>query len=572
MKQMIWLLFLLAMVFGLAAQSECQWAVECGGMGCNEPMGIDTDMWGSIYITGFFEDTATFGPFTLTATPSVAGGANRDVFVAKLSPQGQFLWVARSVGTFNNVPEGLATDALGNTYITGFYQGTVSFGDYFLPKFAPGNYIDGDMFVAKLDTNGNWLWAKAVGSTYFERPYDLSIDDAGNLYVCGTFSNSTSFDDILISGESSQGFFIAKADRNGIWQWVRYGGGMGEDRASSLTVDAWGNVFVAGAYEFETQIGNWTFPGEANYDDAWFAKLDTNGNWLWANAYRSPGSEYASDVAADAEGNCFMSCSVDDSLTINGVTYTPVGRSLYLYIKHDPNGQILNVSPCGSAHPNYYLLMPSDVTCDGSNLYTFGDFHGPAYWGSIELTTPVSNPGFNVANKYIALLSGEGDWMQAFAYQVNDPITSGNICLDGNQGLILATSFSDSASFGDYAFTSQDGIDNIIIAKYAAITDNQDELAPPMASGQITAYPNPFREVVTIEIPNTGKQAARMSVFDLKGRKIRELALFESGAESLSGSWNGRDEMGKPCASGIYFLRIDGDGKQHYTRRVVLAK
>ena len=559
----------LALASGLAAQNACNWAVECGGMGCNEPTGIDTDIWGNIYVTGFFADTATFGPYTLTATTSVAGGANRDVFVAKLSPEGQFLWVARSFGTFNNVPEALVTDELGNTYITGFYQGSITFGDFFLPKYAPGNYNDADMFVAKLDTNGNWLWAEAVGSTCFERPAEICLDSDDNLYVCGHFSNQTNFGDISISGETSQGYFIAKANSDGEWQWVRSGGGMGEDYAASIAVDASGNVFAAGVYEFETQIGSWIFPGCANNNDVWFAKLDTDGNWLWAKAYSSPGYEYCGDVKTDVEGNCYMRCTVDDSLTVAGTTYIPVGRSLYLYIKHDPDGNVLSVSPCGSSHPTYYMMMPADATSDGENLYALGIFTGPSYWGDISLTTPLGDTGMNIGNKYVALLSGDGTWTDVYQYHVKDPITSGSICLDGNGGLLVVTSFSEYADFGEYSFSCPSGIDNIVIAKFNAITPNEDEQLPTVSGLQVTTYPNPFRDVVQIELSSQDKYPLKLEVYDLRGRKIREIDAEGYEPGKLSGSWNGHDSEGKPCANGIYLIRAESQAG-NISQRVIL--
>jgi len=102
----------------------------------------------------------------------------------------------------------------------------------------------------------------------------------------------------------------------------------------------------------------------------------------------------------------------------------------------------------------------------------------------------------------------------------------------------------------------------------------QDELAPP-AFSQISSYPNPFSGQISIKVDLKGSQSQPSSplcIYNLKGQKIRTLGLdpFNHGTQDLS--WDGRDQTGKPCANGIYLLRLDGEGMGVQVRKVTLLR
>ena len=95
-----------------------------------------------------------------------------------MDASGNWLWATKAGGTSNDYGYSIALDDVGNTYVTGFFQGTATFGSTTITSSGFS-----DIFVAKMDTNGNWLWTERAGGTVTDRGYSITLDDAGNTYV-----------------------------------------------------------------------------------------------------------------------------------------------------------------------------------------------------------------------------------------------------------------------------------------------------------------------------------------------------------------------------------------------------
>ena len=109
----------------------------------------------------------------------------RDPWIGKVDSNGNWQWV-RSVGTSAwSGTQAVATDAQGNSYVTGFIYGSATFGSTTVG--GAGWY---DAFLAKIDTNGNWLWAKSVGGSSSDFGRAVCVDDQGNVYWTGDFVGS----------------------------------------------------------------------------------------------------------------------------------------------------------------------------------------------------------------------------------------------------------------------------------------------------------------------------------------------------------------------------------------------
>ena len=119
------------------------------------PRGIATDGLDNIIVTGGFAGTSTFGNITLTSA------GDYDIFIAKYDADGNFLWVVQAGGPDWDYGYGIATDGSGNSIVTGYFQGTATFGDTTLTSAGAYN-----IFIAKIDFNGNFLWvAQARGTS-----------------------------------------------------------------------------------------------------------------------------------------------------------------------------------------------------------------------------------------------------------------------------------------------------------------------------------------------------------------------------------------------------------------------
>ncbi|WP_139922758.1 SBBP repeat-containing protein [Hymenobacter sp. DG01] len=281
------------------------WAVRAGGNDEDIATAVALDAAGNVYVTGHTESyLPSFGNQQI-----VNSGYGTHLFLAKLSPEGQWLRVSHSSGVNTNnfiFPEGLAVDAAGNAYVTGglrCYDAT--FGSHLVRN--EGVY---NAFVAKLSAAGTWDWAVTEGGS---RSYDfgqgIGVDGSGNVYVTGTFEGDLArFGTIPLRRDNwRSNMFVSKLNAQGQWQWAVSGGGSAQTRGNGLAVDASGNVFVTGAVAGkQARFGTVPASKEDDSFDLLVARLSPEGQWQWAVRGGGPEQDAGLDVALDAGGNVLV--------------------------------------------------------------------------------------------------------------------------------------------------------------------------------------------------------------------------------------------------------------------------
>ncbi|MEZ4972671.1 MAG: IPT/TIG domain-containing protein [Cyclobacteriaceae bacterium] len=169
------------------------WADAIAGVQPEYDNSLAIDPLNNILITGYFKTTTDFDPGL--GTFNLTSNGSNDPFILKLNSSGSFVW-AKSLpggGSTDDRGEGIATDASGNVYVTGEYTGTIDLDP------GPGTFNkttigSADLFVLKLDNNGNFVWAYAIGSGGFDVGLAVTIDAGGKLHAAGSFSLSADFD------------------------------------------------------------------------------------------------------------------------------------------------------------------------------------------------------------------------------------------------------------------------------------------------------------------------------------------------------------------------------------------
>lgn len=135
------------------ASGEIMWAKGAGGGTNDEAYALSSDAKGNIYMAGYFSQPANFGSIKLTAD------GQSDMFLAKYDPEGNIIWAKRAGGKGDDRTTSLKTDALGNSYIAGYFTNdSISFGSIIVP-----NEVGENSFLAKYDTDGKVLWARGMG-------------------------------------------------------------------------------------------------------------------------------------------------------------------------------------------------------------------------------------------------------------------------------------------------------------------------------------------------------------------------------------------------------------------------
>lgn len=236
-------------ILKLSNSGNFVWAKKMGGSSDDISRSITIDGSGNVYTTGSFATTADFDPGTATSNLISAGGG--DIFVSKLDASGNFGWAKSLGGTSADEGNSIAVDGSGNVYTTGSFKGTADFD----PGTETLNFTSAasfDVFISKLNSSGNFVWAKSLGGNGGDIGYAIAVDGSGNVYTGGSFSGTADFDpgtltqNITAAGASD--IFISKLDASGNYVWKKSLGGAGDDFCSSLELDAAGNTHTSGYF------------------------------------------------------------------------------------------------------------------------------------------------------------------------------------------------------------------------------------------------------------------------------------------------------------------------------------
>jgi hypothetical protein len=150
-----------AFVVKYAPSGALLWARSSGGGGESWHSGIGTDSSGNVYVTGGFQYDATFGAGEATET-TLETVDDTSVFVAKYNRNGAFRWVKSAGGIDDDAGYGIVVDGSGNSYVTGVFSRTATFGAGEARETVL-EAVARDCFVAKFSPTGALLWAKQVG-------------------------------------------------------------------------------------------------------------------------------------------------------------------------------------------------------------------------------------------------------------------------------------------------------------------------------------------------------------------------------------------------------------------------
>jgi len=549
------LLFILALCsIALFAQNEDWfWAKKAGGTSYDNGLSIAIDANENSYVTGYFSGSATFGTTTLTSSSEYYS----DIFVAKLDNNSNWLWVKQAGGTNWDYGYGIAVDANGNSYVTGYFYNSATFGTTTLTS---SGYAD--IFVAKLDSSGNWLWAKQAGGASFDYGYGIAVDDNGNSYITGVFEEIATFGTTTLTSSGYEDIFVAKLDSNGNWLWVKQAGGTGwDDYGRGIAVDANGNSYVTGYFWDSATFGTTTLTSSGN-SDIYVAKLDCNGNWLWAKQAGGTGWDDGYSIAVDANGSSYVTGFFMESATFGTTTLTSSSEyySDIFVAKLDSSGNWLWVKQAGGT--DYDCGYGIAVDANG-NSYITGCFNYIATFGTTTLTSSGSTDIF------IAKLDSSSNWLWAKQAGGASFDYGYGIAVDDNGKSYVTGYFEDSATFGTTTLISS-GYEDIFVAKLGEV--NSIDLPDIISfSGIHSIYPNPFNPLTTIDYEISMPADVKIEVYNNRGQLVRNFILGYKKQGSYKLTWEGEDNNGCLCSTGIYYIRMQA-GKEIYIKKAVLLK
>lgn len=529
---------------------QFDWVKTMSGSGSGIPMDMALDDQGFIYCTGNFFDTVDFDPGPGTTILVAKGQA--DMFVCKVSPQGDLVWVRQLEGRGNAVSlsRGVDVDAEGNVYFAGGFTDTVDFDP------GPGTLLystpmqnQNQLFVSKLDSSGNLVWANQFKGGSGSWAYDLKLHPGGGLLVVGSFSGNVDFDPgpnaaFMNSTASSTGF-VMRLDSSGNLVWAKQPGGPGAAIYGSVSLDSAGNIFLPGTVKQQCDMD----PGPGIYNltglgfrNGCVTKFDKNGDFKWAVLFEDTVLCGAGSVVIDAGGNVYVSGSFQDVCDFDpgpGVyPLTSAGTNDGFFCKLDSLGNLIwAIGTGGTGEDTGRKLNLDDV----GNLYAVGHFSDTVDFDpGPGTTTLISQGGLDA---YVRKLDPQGNLI--WVYQLAGPADmTGNLLeLDENLNLFAVGHFTDSVDFdpgpGNYSVYGQPPFDMYVHKMTEGVVGLDASF-----SREIRLYPNPTNDLVGIKV---GKMDGVMGYEVLNG--MGQLVLEGECSREPCG-------FSMPGPSGMYFVRI----------------
>ncbi|MEO8086696.1 MAG: T9SS type A sorting domain-containing protein [Bacteroidota bacterium] len=242
------------------------WAQTAGGAGYDYGSDISSDNNGNIFITGEFHIT----PFNLSSSK---------VFISKYDNLGNNLWLKLPpTYTTTDYGEGIVTDSNGTSYIIGQFFNSLSFDSSIVLN--AGN-IESNIYIGKFNSSGQNIWLQKAGAASgYCGGLAIDINSIGESYLTGFFHGTINFDAISIAGTFGTGneIFIAKCDSNGNYLWASNPHGLGEGR--NISVNDSNECLVSGYFSGTLNFGPSTF-NNTGFRDIFLFQINSAGNPLW---------------------------------------------------------------------------------------------------------------------------------------------------------------------------------------------------------------------------------------------------------------------------------------------------
>jgi len=374
------------------------WARRAGGVLEDQGIEIGIDAAGSVYTVGRFEATATFGPLT------IASQGNVDIFVIKYDTDGNFQWVNTLGGSRDDRCRGLSVTPEGYCYIGGRYRISTKLNGINLTGVG-----EEDVFVAKLDTTGQVLWAQTFGGIRKDFGEDVVADSEGNVYITGSFFQFIIFPDTTYYGLGDEEIFLAKYDTDGNYIWSRYLGGSLRDYGEALDTDEYDNVLVSGAFSGEGYFGKDTLLSRGEMD-MFLIKVNPDGDVLWSFAAGAPiNNDVAWAMSYDGRGNSLLSGWFKGLMTFGDTTLFGSNSFNIFAGKVSGAGKGTWATKLGNTSSED---IGRGVSADAlGNVYVAGGYQGTATYGSVTATAV---GGYDII--HVKLFAGPDECAMSHAY------------------------------------------------------------------------------------------------------------------------------------------------------------
>lgn len=500
------------------------WSSPYGGIGEDVVRAMSVDDEGNTYTTGYFTDFADFDPGD-GETILTANGFY-DIFVQKIDADGNLVWAKSMGGPFFDYGTGIETDAEGNVYVTGVFQETVDF-DPSEETFELVSNGAEDIFVLKLDTDGNFVWAGSMGGPAYEEATSIGIDENGGIYVSGYFNEPGDYDpgilEYTLTSNGGQDAFVVKLTPEGGLAWARSYGGPDQVISLGMDVAPNGDIFLTGMYSGTANFdptGNSNQERTANSDghDSYVLKLNSLGEFFYVAVFGGSQGDTSWDVAIDNDGNAYAAGGFQDTFVYGLESLTSEDNEDVFVVKVDAFGNINWARGIhGTDFQNAY-----DVNTDPSgNVLIAGYFNGTADFDpSEEEDMSMTKESTEPFDAFFAVFNTDGNYVYAAQFGGSNFTDHHGIDSDLDGNLYLAAAFQNTVDLNPNPDQTDESSvvafrDSYVI-KMEPITVGLLQVEPLKA---IAVYPNPARDNIELTL-SASAQNPEYFIFDVRGAQV----------------------------------------------------
>jgi hypothetical protein len=607
LKKNLLLSFAIGMGFSFATIAQnFNWVKKIGGTSADYGQIVKVDVSGNFIIAGNYSGTIDLDPSV--GVSNVTSSGNQDIFIVKLDANKNFVW-GKSVGGSNvDAVSDLVIDNTNNIILCGFFRGTADFD----PSSATFNLSTGnigaDGFILKLNSSGNYVYAKQIGgtATVDEHVISITLDNQGNLFATGYFNNTCDLDpgtsQFNVTSIGGADIFIIKLDVNGNFLFGKsIGGTSGSTSLSSgsigysIKIDNSNNILISGRFDgtqdFDPNSGVFNLVSNGQLD-CFVLKLDNLGNFVFAKSLGSSGIDVGWSIQLNLNGDIYLSGEFTNTVDFDpntGVsTLSSSGQADGFMLKLSNSGSFLWVNKIGGVGSD----LCGKITLDqNENVFTCGYFNGSVDFDNSSNQNILNSNGMKDA--FLAAYSSNGNFIYAQNYGSSSDDEGAHLYLS-NSEIYLTGYFQNTVDFDAGTNTnnitsagSQDAfilsltnnfctqiVYNTVtiydtVTVYTSVTDtliiNTSVIGinPPNNVNTVKVFPNPASTHITIDYGNF----AIMNGYQLKiensiGQQVFQININQQSSYLNLSTWGG---------NGIYFVRIiDPQGNTVDIRKIVL--
>ncbi|MCC5916892.1 MAG: T9SS type A sorting domain-containing protein [Cryomorphaceae bacterium] len=270
------------------------WVNSAGGPNHAVGLGLVVGKNEDLFVTGFFDKVGLFGSDTLFSQ------SRSDLFVSRLTTNGNWLWTKSVESTGNMIGNSIALNDWGEIFVSGYFEGTMH-----VDGKAICNATERDGYLIKMDSLGEVIWTKHWGGMGYNIPVEVSVNHNGEIYVSGIFYEDFSYEGVQFTKNFGYGeSYIFKFDVNGQFLWG-YQTNSRTCIAQSLSVDQNDNVYMTGYFRDSIITDNQTYYSYGK-DDIFILKIDGSGVLQWVRTAGGVELDRAFDISVDQNNNVYI--------------------------------------------------------------------------------------------------------------------------------------------------------------------------------------------------------------------------------------------------------------------------